>query len=148
MPVSPFAGLSLDWEMIFIVGRGAFLVFSFVVAAIAFTRWRRAAAQDAERATTQFAALSERLGDIEAGLALLDSRISEITRHLQTPVRATPAPASGASPSYPIAIRLARTGATSDELMESCGLSRQEAELVKRLHAPSKRNGRSQNAAA
>lgn len=139
---------SFDVELALIAGRAVFLVFSFVVAAVAFTRWRRAASHDAERVTTQLSALSERLGEIEAGLALLDSRLSDICRQVEAPVRAAPAPSQGASPSYPIAIRLARNGASLEELMESCGLSRQEAELVKRLHAPPKRGGRAQNAAA
>ena len=138
--------MSLDIALL--VGRAAFLVFSFVIAAVAFTRWRRAAASDAERITTQLSALTERLGEIEAGIALLDSRVAEITRHVETPVRTAPAPSTGASPSYPIAIRLARNGATLEELMESCALSRQEAELVKRLHAPPKRAARNQTVAA
>jgi hypothetical protein len=139
---------AFDFETAFLVGRATFLVFSFVIAAIAFNRWRRAAARDAERVTNQLTAVGDRLGEIEAGLALLDSRISEIGRQIEAPVAATPAPAQNASPSYPIAIRLARNGATVDELMESCGLGRQEAELVKRLHAPPKRGARMQNAAA
>jgi hypothetical protein len=142
------SSFAIDFETALMVGRAAFLVFSFVIAAIAFTRWRRAAARDAERVTTQLSALGERLGEIEAGLALLDSRIAEIARQIDEPVSAAPAPTTGASPSYPIAIRLARNGATVEQLMESCGLGRQEAELVKRLHAPSKRGVRMQNAAA
>jgi len=33
-----------------------------------------------------------------------------------------------------MAIRLARSGASREELMQSCGLSQGEAELVQRLH--------------
>ena len=36
-------------------------------------------------------------------------------------------------PSYQIAIRLARSGATREEMMASCGVTRQEAELMQRL---------------
>jgi Protein of unknown function (DUF2802) len=140
---------SIDLEQALLIGRAAFLVLSFAIAAIAFTRWRRAAARDAERVTLQLTTMTERLGEIEAGLAWLDSRLSEIARQLEEPVRAAASPAAGStSPSYPIAIRLARNGATCEELMESCRLSRQEAELVKRLHGPSKRTARSQTAAA
>jgi hypothetical protein len=139
---------TIDFDTALIVGRAAFLVFSFIIAAIAFTRWRRAAAKDADRVTEQLTAVAERLGEIEAALALLDSRISEINRSAETPFKVPAAQTPNASPSYPIAIRLARNGATAEELMESCGLGRQEAELVKRLHGPPKRMARSQSAAA
>ena len=46
------------------------------------------------------------------------------------------AAAGATAPSYQIAIRLARSGAPREELMTSCGLTHQEAELVQRLHAP------------
>lgn len=140
---------AIDIELALLVGRAAFLVFSFIIAAIAFTRWRRAAARDAERVTTQLMALTERQGEIEAGLALLDSRLSEIGRRLEEPARASSSPgASAASPSYTIAIRLARNGASCEDLMEGCKLSRQEAELVTRLHGPARRAARSQSVAA
>ena len=35
---------------------------------------------------------------------------------------------------YEVAARLARSGATSEELISSCGLSRHEADLLLRLH--------------
>ena len=37
---------------------------------------------------------------------------------------------------HPIYIRLAKGGASRDELISGCGLSINEAELVHRLHAP------------
>jgi hypothetical protein len=40
------------------------------------------------------------------------------------------------APGYQIAIRLAKGGASREELMSGCGLSIHEAELVHRLHAP------------
>jgi hypothetical protein len=140
--------VTIDFDTVLSVARAAFIVLACVFAAIAFTRWRRAAAQDAERISNQLSAVTERLAEIEAGLALLDSRISEINRTVETPHKAPALPASNASPSYPIAIRLARNGASLEELMESCGLARQEAELVKRLHGPQKRTVRAQSAAA
>ena len=134
-------------EIMLLVGRAAFLVFSFVLAAFAFTRWRRAAARDTERVSTEITALNDRLAGVEERLASIDLRFAELARLLDEPAR-TAQPSSGASPSYPIAIRLARNGATCEELMESCGLGRQEAELVGRLHGPSKRTTRTQSAAA
>jgi hypothetical protein len=48
-------------------------------------------------------------------------------------------PATTSQANYQIAIRLAKSGSASDELVASCGLTRQEAEIVHRLHAPPKR---------
>ena len=47
---------------------------------------------------------------------------------------ARPIAARGALP-FEHAVRMAKHGATVDELAESCGLNRGEAELVMRLHA-------------
>lgn len=135
-----FGSLTLpSIDILLIAGRAVFLLVSFIVAAIAFTRWRKAAARDTERTNASMSALFDRLSDIEAGMACLDSRLAEISNRLDERAHVAPATApSGSSPSYPIAIRLARNGATCEELMESCGLGRQEAELVQRLHAPKK----------
>jgi hypothetical protein len=44
--------------------------------------------------------------------------------------------AAAPAPGYQIAIRLAKGGASREELISGCGLSIHEAELVHRLHAP------------
>jgi hypothetical protein len=55
---------------------------------------------------------------------------------------------TSATPGYQIAIRLAKSGATREELISGCGLSIHEAELVHRLHAPqSKASARKARAA-
>jgi len=137
----------ISMDLVLIAGRAVFLVFCFVLAAVAFTRWRRAAERANELATEQNANLLTRLAAIEEQLtasreqlagacekiAALDAKLADSER------RRTPAPAATATaPSYQIAIRLAKSGAPREELMASCGLSRQEAELVQRLHAPRK----------
>jgi hypothetical protein len=124
-------------DVALLTGRAVFLVFCFVFAAIAFARWRRAS----ERQTTQFAevntVLTARLTQIEEALGSLQRRLDEMAERQEGDGRRSAA-AGAAAPSYQIAIRLARTGAPREELMASCGLTRQEAELVQRLHAPSR----------
>lgn len=137
----------ISMDLVLIAGRAVFLVFCFILAAVAFTRWRRAAERANELAAEQSANLLTRLAAIEEQLtasreqlagacekiAALDAKLADSEQ------RRTPAPAATATaPSYQIAIRLAKSGAPREELMASCGLSRQEAELVQRLHAPRK----------
>lgn len=121
-------------ELLLIAGRAVFLVFSFVIAAVTFTRWRRGAQRGAEQIVAQNALVLERLAAIEERVASANFRVSELATQLQGELRAAPA-ASDAQPRYQTAIRLAREGASRDELITSCGLSRQEAELVLRVHA-------------
>ncbi len=140
---------TIPMDQALLIGRAVFLVFCFLLAAVTFTRWRRAS----DEITTQFfeqnAALLKRLTAIEAQLAANEAQLAEARAELSTIAtrtgalaerledseqRRTPAPAASTAPSYQIAIRLARSGAPREEIMSSCGLSRQEAELVQRLH--------------
>jgi len=134
----------LSPDQMLLIGRAVFLVFCFVFAAIAFTRWRSAAERTTELFFDQNTKLLQRLSALEETLvanqseiAATRAEIATLTERLQEgEQRRTSAPHNGNAPSYQIAIRLARSGAPREEIMASCGLSRQEAELVQRLHAP------------
>ena len=132
-PANPW---SIPWDLILVVGPAAFLIFSFLVATVAFTRWRRAAECDTQHTAQQTERVLERLSALEALLAAGDARIAALGRQLEA-LASTPAPA--ASGGYQVAMRLARSGASRDELMSSCGLTQQEAELVARLHGAARR---------
>jgi len=121
-------------EFLLIAGRAVFLVFSFVIAAVTFTRWRRGAQRGSEQLTVQNNLILERLAAIEERVASANFRVAELATQLQGEVRAA-STASDAQPRYQTAIALAREGASRDELIVSCGLSRQEADLVLRVHA-------------
>lgn len=122
-------------EFLLIAGRAVFLVFSFIVAAVAFTGWRRAAREESERASAHMSLVLERLGALERALADTRARVGEVADQLDGRLQLAGAGSAG----YQIAIRLARSGASCEELMASCGLSRQEAELVQRLHGTAAR---------
>lgn len=127
----------ISFDVALIAGRAVFLVFCFVLAAFAFTRWRRAVERNAERFAEQNTALLAQLANMEQSLAEAHRKLDALSEHREGESRRVVA--GGAStPSYQIAIRMARSGATRDELMTSCGLTRQEAELVLRLHAPAR----------
>jgi hypothetical protein len=120
-------------EFFLILGRALFLVFSFALAAVTFTAWRRTARRQTEEIMAQSRALLDQLADLGTRLASTDQRVAQLAERLDQPqARATSAPAG--QPGYQIAIRLARGGASAEELVSGCGLTRSEAELVRRLH--------------
>lgn len=144
---------SMDLALLY--GRAAFLVFCFALAAVTFTRWRRAAERTEQLFFLQNTTILARLASIEEQLAANQVQLAGAREQIATMAsqaerlgeslqdseqrRTSPPAASSSAPSYQIAIRLARSGARREELMTSCGLTRQEAELVQRLHAPARK---------
>jgi alkylation response protein AidB-like acyl-CoA dehydrogenase len=121
-------------DFLLIAGRAVFLVFSFVVAAISFTAWRRATRRQTAEVLAQTQLVLQRLAELEVRVDATRSIVAAVKERLERP--AGPVPAHSPSPGYQIAIRLARGGASREELMSGCGLTLAEAELVKRLHGP------------
>src|SRR5579862_3781287 len=109
-------------ELLLIAGRAVFLVFSFVIAALSFTAWRRAAQRQTAEVLSQTQLVLQRLAELEARLDTTRSSIAQLGERIE---RATAPPAAQASPApgYQIAIRLARGGASREELMSGCGVT-------------------------
>ena len=125
-------------ELMLLVGRAVFLVFSFILATIAFVRWRRATMAQTEIVLANHTVLLQRLADLETRVDATNVTVSQLLERIRKPQQvASPTPA--AAPGYEIAIRLAKSGASRDELISGCGLSASEAGLVHRLHAPQTR---------
>ncbi len=115
------------------IGRAVFIVFSFIFAAVSFSAWRRVAIRHTEQSLAHGAEVLRRLEGLDAGLAALTTLSSQITETLERTARADGAGTRALS-GYPIAIRLARSGASAPELVSTCGISHSEADLVCRLH--------------
>jgi alkylation response protein AidB-like acyl-CoA dehydrogenase len=122
-------------EFVLIAARAVFLVFSFSVAAVTFTRWRRATLAQTERGLAHQQLMLQRLAELEAHLAATNAAISRLGERIERPQQIA-SHASSPPPGYQIAIRLAKGGASREELVAGCGLSIHEAELVQRLHSP------------
>ena len=75
--------------------------------------------------------------DVQRLFEQMDLTLGELRLRQQQGTRAEP-PSPSATRSYDIALRLARNGASREELMSNCGMSRHEAELAVRLHGPAK----------
>jgi len=127
-------------ELLLIVGRAVFLLFSFTLATITFIRWRRAILAQTEVVLANHAVVLQRLADLETRVDATNVTVSQLAKRVHEPQHVT-SPAPMATPGYQIAIRLAKTGASREELIAGCGLSASEAGLVHRLHAPQVRPG-------
>ena len=127
----------LSFELTLSLGRALIMVLALLTLAWGFNHWRHSAARDAQR-------MFEQLDLIRAELMLLTDRVQGLEVQAP-PVQERPAAPEVRAPSvanvnvsaprgYEVAARLARGGATCEELISSCGLSRHEAELLIRLH--------------
>jgi alkylation response protein AidB-like acyl-CoA dehydrogenase len=137
-----------SFEIWLIAGRAVFLLFSFTLAVVAFTRWRRAAQAQTDRLLANHEVMLQRLADLEARVDATNRSVAEVGERIGRPQQPPLSVSAAPAPGYQIAIRLAKSGASLDELISGCGLSIYEAELVHRLHAPQAKNGgRKQRAA-
>jgi len=127
-----------DFGLWLAMARAAVLVAAFVAFGWALRRMRQesaaqlellAAAQRQARADIQ--ALSEKMTALATLIAAIPTRVE------QRPV-ATPPPAPRREPapvrSYETAHRMARSGASVEEIMATCGVANSEARLLRRLH--------------
>jgi alkylation response protein AidB-like acyl-CoA dehydrogenase len=124
-------------EMLLIAGRAVFLLFSFALATVAFIRWRRATLAQTGVVLANHEVVLQRLAYLEARIDATQVAISRLGERIERPRQlASPTAAPATAPGYQIAIRLAKGGASREELIRGCGLSTHEAELVHRLHSP------------
>jgi len=96
----------------------------------------RANAQLAERLDTALGEIRKLSGQLIAlggTIESVGSRVRETAAQRPAPV-AAPTPAAFKTRGYETAIRLARSGASVEEIVASCGTTRAEAKLLRRLH--------------
>jgi hypothetical protein len=120
--------------------RALFLLGAFAAFAWALMRMRRESAEHLERiqaaqrdlvSQTQF--LSERVAALSVLVAAMPRRAETPTEAPPPPPRATVRREQGV-PSYETAKRLARSGASVEEIVATCGVPGTEARLLRRLH--------------
>jgi hypothetical protein len=103
-----------------------------LIAAVFAARLKRSATLQSRQILDGAAWLAEQVEQLSAALAVTDARIATLAAQLDEQSRTS----QGAGPtSYNVAIRLARSGASRQELITTCGVTQQEADLVLRLHA-------------
>jgi hypothetical protein len=141
-----------QWDATLWLLRAAGIAVAMLVLAMALRRWRMSAERDAQRMFEQLDLLRSELLLMHERLdsqpqsavhaAAPEAPVAARAPQYQSPQqpqyqneqRNMPLPSMPAPRGYEVAVRLARSGATVDELISSCGLSRNEAQLVLRLH--------------
>jgi hypothetical protein len=131
------------YETLLLVLRGALLLAAFVGFAWAMLASRRDTTLNFARlsaqhdqALTEIHRLTEKLAEVAAEVRELSLPSPMVSRPAPPPAPFTPpAPNASAAPrGYEMAIRMARGGASIDEIVASCGTTRAEARLLRRLH--------------
>jgi hypothetical protein len=126
-------------EMILIAARAMALALAFLGFALAFRHWRKATERDTQRVFEQLDLI---LGELRELSAQVQSQAAlGATAQAETAdgaARFAITPSSAGPRGYEVAVRLAKTGASREELMSHCGISRHEADLLLRLHGEAK----------
>lgn len=117
-----------------LAGCGTLMVFAFAVAALTFDGWRRATRRQSQHIFSHSQTLAQQLSALDARVNATATAIRRLDERIERQTQPGAQPQGAPAPGYRIAIRLARSGASREELMASCGLSLGEADLVRRLH--------------
>jgi len=117
-----------------LAGCGTLMVFAFALAALTFDGWRRATRRQSQHILTHSENLAQQLSALDARVNATATAIRRLDERIERTAPPAAQPKGTPAPGYQIAIRLARSGASREQLMTSCGLSLGEADLVRRLH--------------
>src|SRR5690606_30006781 len=131
-------------EIVLIAARAVLLIGAFWVFALAFIRWRRADERSTEQLHAQLERAFSEVRRLHETVAVMSARIEALSERAEVGARLAPAGPISAQRGYDLAQRLARNGSDIDDLIESCGLTRHEAELLTRLHGQRNRDSSAQ----
>jgi Protein of unknown function (DUF2802) len=120
-------------DYVLIPATGAVVILAgLVVAALFASRVRRSGRSQSRDILDTVARLADQVEQLSAAVAVSDARLCSLAARLDEHSRSTQ---GAAATSYNVAIRMARSGASRQELMSACGVTQQEADLVLRLHS-------------
>jgi hypothetical protein len=110
-------------EVMLIVGRAIALVCGFLVLAWALSQWRRNAQRDTQR-------VFEQLDLVRSELLIMKEVMHDAAHRTELPTIEPRLPSASPAPAvrgYEIAARMARNGASKDELIRSAGITPHDA---------------------
>jgi len=126
--------LTADPHWLFFAGRAALLVLGFLGFAVAFARWRRAGTREMESLMTRLdesRSETRGLAELTQGLA---EQLAALRQQLEERAQLVQATAASNAGGIDLAVRLARQGSNIDDIVKTCGVTRNEAQLLARLH--------------
>ncbi len=133
-----------------LAARGGLLVAAFTAFAWALWRMRGEHREELERVRIEQRAMAARTQELSERVQVLATLVASLPRQAAEPkaVEAPRAPAPARLPrrdpgirSYETAMRLARSGASLEEIVASSGVTGPEARLLLRLHGAESRRG-------
>jgi hypothetical protein len=125
-------------EVVLIAMRAIMLIGAFWIFALAFARWRRADERSTQELHDQLQRTFAEVRSLHETIAVMNARLEALNERSEVGARLAPAAPIAAQRGYDLATRLAKNGASVDELVETCGLTRHEAELLTRVHGATK----------
>jgi hypothetical protein len=128
------------WDVWLLGARAFVLLAAFAAFGWALLRMRREAADQLDKVqaaqrdlTAQTTALSERVAALATLVASLPRQVEAVSEPPPPPRSSAPRRDSGVR-SYETAKRMARSGASVEEIVATCGVAGTEARLLRRLH--------------
>jgi len=121
-------------DILVLATRAVLLLGAFCVFALAFIRWRAADARNNAQLLQQLERTFAEIRTLHETVAVMAVRLETLSERSDAGARLASAATAVSPRGYDIAARLAKNGADADALIENCGLTRQEAELMVRLH--------------
>lgn len=118
-------------ETLLIAGRAMLLIGAFWIFALAFIRWRRADDRANAALHSQLERAFTEMRSMHETISVMSARLDAMSKESEIDSRLAPA---ASQRGYDVAQRLARNGAGIEELINNCGITRHEAELLVRLH--------------
>jgi hypothetical protein len=140
--------MGTGWDVWLVCARAFVLLAAFGAFGWALQRMRREGSEQLDKVlasqrelAAQTHALSERVAALATLVASLPRQAEPVS---EPPPRAVPARRDSGARSYETAKRLARSGASVEEIVATCGVPGTEARLLRRLHGA---DSRQENAA-
>jgi hypothetical protein len=134
----------VDQEFVWLGARALMLVAAFLAFSWALVRMRREQAEQLDRVQQSQRELTAQIHALSERTSALATLVASLPRPVERPVEAPQSrPRREMSPvrSYDAARRLARSGASVEEIVASSGLATSEARLLRRLHGAESKPG-------
>jgi hypothetical protein len=143
--------MSGSWDVWLVCARAFVLLAAFAAFGWALLRMRREAADQLDKVQAAQRDLGLQMHSLGERVSALATLVASLPRYAEPvsepPPRAVAPRRDSGGRSYETAKRLARSGATVEEIVATCGVAGTEARLLRRLHGAQTEQSKRENAA-